>query len=75
MEGQRFFDLKRWGVAEQVLNAYLNGVAGGSEKTRRLYLAGAEPFTSRHMMYPIPAIEIELSRVSGEDRLSQNPGW
>src|SRR3990170_2917787 len=64
MEGQRFFDLKRWGIAEATLNAYLNGVGGGAEETRRLHLAAAEPFTSRHLLYPIPAIQIELSRVS-----------
>ena len=75
MEGQRFFDLKRWGVAEATLNAYLNGVAGGSEKSRRTYLGAAAAFTSRHSLYPIPAIQIELSRVSGEDRLTQNAGW
>ncbi len=33
MEGQRFFDLKRWGIADVTLNAYINGVAGGAEKT------------------------------------------
>jgi hypothetical protein len=70
MEGQRFFDLKRWGIADQVLNTYL-----AAEKSRRLYLAAAEPFTSRHLLYPIPAIQIELSRVGSEDRLKQNPGW
>jgi hypothetical protein len=75
LEGQRFFDLKRWNIAEATINAYMNGVAGGSEKSRRLYLAAAEPFTSRHLLYPIPAIQIELSRVEGEDRLTQNPGW
>jgi hypothetical protein len=70
MEGQRFFDLKRWGIAADVLNAYL-----AVEKTRRLYLAAAEPFGTRHLLYPIPAIQIELSRVAGADRLVQNPGW
>jgi hypothetical protein len=75
MEGQRFFDLKRWGIADAVLNAYVNGVAGGAEKNRRLYLQSAEAFGSRHYLYPIPAIQIELSRVAGEDRLQQNPGW
>ena len=75
MEGQRFFDLKRWGIADKVINAYLDGVGGGAEKTRRTYLAAAEPFTSRHYLYPIPPIQIELSRVAGEDRLKQNAGW
>ncbi len=77
MEGQRLFDLRRWGTAATTLNAYINGVGGGAEKSaaRRLYLAGAEPFAARHAFYPIPSIQIELSRVSGEDRLKQNPGW
>jgi hypothetical protein len=70
MEGQRFFDLRRWGIAEQVLNAYL-----AVERSRRLYLAAAEPFASRHRYYPIPAIQIELSKVGGQSRLTQNPGW
>jgi len=77
MEGQRLFDLRRWGIADATLNAYINGVGGGAEKSaaRRLYLAGAEPFAARHRYYPLPAIQIELSRVGGEDRLKQNPGW
>jgi hypothetical protein len=75
MEGQRFFDLKRWGTAEATLNAYINGQAGGAEETRQTYLTAADPFTSRHYLYPIPALQIELSRVGSEDRLTQNPGW
>jgi hypothetical protein len=70
MEGQRFFDLRRWGVAEQVLNAYL-----AVEATRRPYLSAADAFSVRHNLYPIPTIQIELSRVPGEERLRQNPGW
>jgi hypothetical protein len=77
MEGQRMFDLRRWGIADVTLNAYINGVGGGAEKssTRRLYKAGAEAFAARHRWYPLPGIQIELSRVAGEDRLKQNPGW
>ena len=75
MEGQRFFDLRRWGIADQVLNAYLDGVAGGAEETRRPHLASAEPFTARHYLYPIPDIQIELSRVGGVEMLTQNTGW
>ena len=75
MEGQRMFDLRRWGLEAQVLNAYVNGVGGGAEKTRRNYLAAAEPVTSRHDLYPIPTIQISLSQVNGQNRLKQNPGW
>ena len=70
MEGQRFFDLRRWGIAEQVINAYM-----AVEKSRRLYLKDASPFTTRHQYYPIPAIQIELSKVGSTSRLKQNPGW
>ena len=75
MEGQRFFDLRRWGIAEQVLNAYINGVAGGSEKSRRLQLASSAPFTARHALFPIPAIQIELSKGGAGGGLKQNTGW
>jgi hypothetical protein len=75
MEGQRLFDLRRWGIAAAAINGYLTGIGGGREDTRRLYLANAEAFTSRHQLYPIPNIQIELSQVGSENRLTQNPGW
>jgi hypothetical protein len=41
----------RWG------NGYL-----AVERTRRPHLAGASPVTDGHRLYPIPAVQIELSR-------------
>lgn len=70
MEGHRFFDLRRWGDAEEVLNDYID-----VEKTKRAYLTAAYPYTARHQLYPIPSLQIELSQVEGEDRLVQNSGW
>jgi starch-binding outer membrane protein, SusD/RagB family len=70
MEGHRFFDLRRWGIFEQVLNAYL-----AEEETRRTYLMGAAQVTPRYSLYPIPQLQIELSQVGGQDRLQQNFGW
>jgi len=75
MEGKRFFDLKRWGVAEDVLNQYI-----AVEETRRTMLSVASSFTSRYYLFPIPSLQIELSRVTDEsgqqtDMLVQNPGW
>jgi hypothetical protein len=75
MEGQRFFDLRRWGIAAQTLNAYLTGIAGGAENARRLQLRSAEPFAARHAFYPIPSIQIELSKAAGGAGLKQNQGW
>jgi starch-binding outer membrane protein, SusD/RagB family len=69
MEGQRFFDLRRWGIAETVLNAYV-----AVEKTRRLQIAGAATFASRYALFPIPAIQIQLSQGKGGG-LTQNTGW
>jgi len=70
MEGQRFFDLRRWGIAQQVINDYLT-----VEKTRRSYKVAQVPYAVRNDLYPLPAIQIELSRVGGQDRLTQNLGW
>ena len=75
MEGQRFFDLRRWGIADQVLNAYLGGVAGGSEKSRRSQLAASATFSARHRYFPIPPLQIELSKGGEGGGLKQNPGW
>jgi starch-binding outer membrane protein, SusD/RagB family len=72
MEGHRLFDLRRWGVAPEVLNDF---IAVERTTARRPYLTGATAVGSRHNVYPIPAIQIELSRVGGELRLQQNPGW
>jgi hypothetical protein len=70
MEGQRFFDLRRWGTALQTITDYL-----AVERTRRSYLGAAAPFTARYNLYPIPALQIELSKVGSENRLQQNTGW
>jgi starch-binding outer membrane protein, SusD/RagB family len=70
MEGQRYFDLRRWGIAEQVINDYLS-----LERNRRSFLTGAAAYTARYNLFPIPTTQIELSRVEGEDRLQQNTGW
>jgi hypothetical protein len=75
LEGQRLFDLRRWNIAAPTLNAYINGVGGGAERARRLYKAAAATVEAKHSLYPIPQIQISLSRVGGQDRLTQNPGW
>jgi hypothetical protein len=70
MEGERFFDLRRWGTAETVLNAYV-----AAEANRRSFLLGAAAYTSRHALFPLPSVQIELSRVGEDDLLQQNTGW
>ncbi|MCZ2338892.1 MAG: RagB/SusD family nutrient uptake outer membrane protein [Chitinophagales bacterium] len=56
MEGKRFFNLVRWGKAEQVMNEYLN-----KEKVRFQFLSPAKFTAGRDEYLPIPEVEIELS--------------
>ncbi len=66
MEGPRFFDLVRWGKAEQVLNAYL-----GVEKTKKDFLSNAHFTAGRDEYYPIPQREIDFTG----GLYIQNPGY
>src|SRR5688500_20243421 len=75
MEGQRLFDLRRWGIAETILNGYVNGIGGGAEENRRLYLRQAETFAPKHALTPLHQVQIDLSKVGGQTTLTQNPGW
>lgn len=70
MEGHRFFDLVRWGIADQVINDYLT-----VEQNRRAYLRGAKFTKGKHEYYPIPAQEILNSALDGKPTLVQNPGY
>jgi starch-binding outer membrane protein, SusD/RagB family len=74
MEGQRFFDLRRWGIEIPTLNGYVTGIGGGREDTRRLYLKSAVPLAAKHHLFPIPTIQIELSG-GAQSALKQNTGW
>ncbi len=72
MEGQRFFDLQRWGVADTAVNNYVATEAG-----RITYLAGVFGTFAlpKYQFYPIPSVQVELSKVGGVCQLQQNPGW
>lgn len=65
-EGHRFFDLVRWGIAAQVLNAYID-----VEKIRRPFLATAKFTAGRDEYLPIPQSEITFTN----GLYSQNPGY
>lgn len=70
MEGTRFFDLVRWGIAAETLNTYVE-----REKQRRSYLNSARFIKGTHEYYPIPELEIIGTKVNGQDVLKQNPGY
>ena len=56
MEGHRFFDLVRWGIAAPTLNAYIN-----YEKKWIPYFAGASFTADKNEVFPIPLPQINLS--------------
>ena len=70
MEGQRFFDLVRWGTADQVLNAYY-----AREKLFRPLKANAHWQSGKNEVMPIPQGEIDNMNSDGTVRLTQNPGY
>lgn len=80
MEGHRFFDLVRWGIAEKVLNKYAaeEAVAGkepsGRTFNKRGYMAG-KTFTSKNNYFPLPQDEILNSQKDGKPTLVQNTGY
>ncbi|MDZ7776636.1 MAG: RagB/SusD family nutrient uptake outer membrane protein [Bacteroidales bacterium] len=66
LEGHRFFDLVRWGIAAETLNGYLD-----KEKERRDFLKDAAVVQpERDEYYPIPQREIDFTKGLYE----QNPG-
>jgi starch-binding outer membrane protein, SusD/RagB family len=71
MEGGRFFDLRRWNDLQTLVN-FLN-----VEKTRRtqLYAATSQPTATKLKYFPIPSIEIDLSKIDGVAQLKQNTGY
>jgi hypothetical protein len=67
-EGHRLYDLVRWGVAAEVLNAYL--AYDGAKLV--LPLGGATFTAGKNEYYPIPQSQIDIQ---GPDVLKQNPGY
>lgn len=66
MEGNRFFDLVRWGIADTYLNNYF-----AVEKTKRAYLQNAKFTKNRDEYLPIPFKQIQFSH----NVYKQNPGY
>lgn len=70
MEGHRFFDLVRWGIAEKELNAYFNYQGKITSDVRR-----GKFISGRNEYYPIPQRQIDLSVQGATKILTQNPGY
>lgn len=66
LDGQRFFDLVRWGNADSVMNNYF-----ATESGIRPILSGAHFVKGKNEYFPIPQQEVDL----GHGLITQNPGY
>lgn len=66
MEGDRFFDLVRWGIAEKTMNAFID-----KEQDNRVYYRGAHFTSGKDEYLPIPLPQYNFS----EGNYVQNPGY
>jgi hypothetical protein len=70
-EGHRFFDIVRWGIADQEIGKYL-----AKEASRRPLLFTGVSFTKGRSEYqPIPLYALTQSTKDGKQTLKQNPGY
>lgn len=65
LEGERYFDLVRWGIAKDVMTAYFN-----AEKDNRIYYQNAT-FDAGEEYFPIPVAQYNFSL----GKYKQNPGY
>ncbi|NII83055.1 MULTISPECIES: RagB/SusD family nutrient uptake outer membrane protein [unclassified Pedobacter] len=73
-EEQRFWDIRRWKIAENVLNGTLHGVQGTFNGTTTTYktvdVAATKFDASKMYVFPIPYKEMISNPL-----MSQNPNW
>ncbi|MDO9376334.1 MAG: RagB/SusD family nutrient uptake outer membrane protein, partial [Ferruginibacter sp.] len=72
MEGHRFYDLVRWGIADVVMNTEYFSKEGVRRATA---LAGSTFVKGKHEYLPIPEFAITTSIADGKPTLKQNPGY
>jgi hypothetical protein len=70
MEGHRFFDLVRWGIASETLNAYF-----AFEGNITLDVKGASFTKGTNEYFAIPQRQIDLTTNGGTNTLQQNNGY
>lgn len=63
MEGHRWFDITRWGIAKETMDTYM---AGETKEAKELYGTFQK---GKHELFPIPSKEIDLSGIE------QNSNW
>ena len=65
LEGERFFDLVRWGIAKETMNNFMR-----REENTRIYYQGKN-FSDGYEYFPVPYAQYEFS----QGKYTQNPGY
>jgi hypothetical protein len=72
MEGLRIFDIRRWRIAEVVMNGWVHGIQVGDPNVdngfKRVDLRSFDP--AKHYLWPVPQRERDLNK-----NLDQNLNW
>ena len=70
--GHRFFDIRRWNIAEQVLNGWTHGIKTDDSSVDDGYIRVSERTfdPAKHYLWPIPQSERDIN-----NNLTQNPNW
>ncbi|MND75592.1 SusD family protein [compost metagenome] len=63
LEGQRYFDLKRWGLIKQVMDKTKD-----PDGAMRL-------FAERDTLWPVPQSEVDIAKSLGNDKFTQTKGF
>jgi len=72
-EEQRFWDIRRWRIAEEVMNEPIRGlviIKSGSYMIHNDIVVSTPSFETKRYLYPIP-----YSEVIKNSNMEQNPGW
>jgi len=72
LEGHRFFDLVRWGIAEQTINSFMDFEEAFTPSS---YIRDGRFSGGKNEYFPIPQRQLDLSVTDGEAVMSQNPGY
>ncbi len=72
LEGLRIDDIRRWKIAETVMNGWVHGAKWGPAGTDNGYLRVTQRAfnPAKHYLWPIPSSELQR-----DPTLTQNPGW
>ncbi len=70
--GHRFFDIRRWKIAEDVLNGWTHGIKTDDSNVDDGYIRVSERTfdPAKHYLWPIPQSERDINK-----NLTQNPNW